>query len=69
MGDGGQQEHFLLDRFQELGGTESFFFSSCLKLSNLQCYHNTGLVNVVWSVGCLPSMHGALAVISNTAYS
>lgn len=26
MGDGGQQEHFLLDRFQELGGTESFFF-------------------------------------------
>lgn len=28
-----------------------------------------GLVNVVWSVGCLPSMHGALAVISNIAYS
>lgn len=26
MGDGGQQEHFLLDRFQELGGTERFFF-------------------------------------------
>lgn len=69
MGDGEQQAHFLLDRFQGLGGTGRFFFSSCLKLSNLQCYHNTELVNVVWSVEHLPSMHEAPAVIPNTAHS